>query len=212
MHPLFQCVVQVRKNQLESLPAPLLNRFEKFELTISDVLSFKLGQLPKGLNNLLSDSLDHCLSLVAGLPSTSVWSPSPEDTVKSIFIRIIPHESDLRQETDVAEADDGVCLRVLHFLRSNLMVHVTLDDINEAAKAAEEDLRCSPEGFELKKVLGSSTIDRTRLDEAVRIVQKGTLDCPLARGLTVIAQTLVTRKVVSQLLQVMTPESIFCER
>ena len=203
--------MQVRKNQLESLPAPLLNRFEKFELTISDVLSFKLGQLPKGLNNLLSDSLDHCLSLLAGLP-TSVWSPSPEDTVKSIFIRIIPHESDPRQETEVAEADDGVCLRVLQFLRSNLMVQVTLDDINEAAKAAEEDLRCSPDGFELKKVLGSSTIDRTRLDEAVRMVHKGTLDCPLARGLTLIAQTLVTRKVVSQLLQVMTPESIFCER
>lgn len=211
MHPLFQCIVQVRKNQLESLPAPLLNRFEKFELTISDVLSFKLGQLPKGLNNLLSDSLDHCLSLLAGLP-TSVWSPSPEDTVKSIFIRIIPHESDVRQEIEVAEADDGVCLRVLQFLRSNLIVQVTLDDINEAAKAAEEDLRCSPDGFELKKVLGSSTIDRTRLDEAVRMVHKGTLDCPLARGLTLIAQTLVTRKVVSQLLQVMTPESIFCER
>ena len=35
--PTFQCVVHVRESELEELPAPFLNRFEKFRLNISDV-------------------------------------------------------------------------------------------------------------------------------------------------------------------------------
>lgn len=41
--PKFQCVVAIKKSELDQTPAPFLNRFEKYYITHKDVLESVLG-------------------------------------------------------------------------------------------------------------------------------------------------------------------------
>ena len=41
--PKFQCVVAIKKSELDQTPAPFLNRFEKYYITHKDVLQSVLG-------------------------------------------------------------------------------------------------------------------------------------------------------------------------
>ena len=45
VRPEFECVIHVKESDMEQLPAPFLNRFEKYRLTISDVLHFGWSSL-----------------------------------------------------------------------------------------------------------------------------------------------------------------------
>lgn len=214
VHALFQCIVHVQFNQLESLPAPLLNRFETYELSVTDVLSWQLSHLSRGLNNLVSSSLDRCLSFIANVPSGSFWSPSPEDTVKSIFISSIPHVVDCTsRNSDQTNEAGSVCLELLHFLERNLRVQLTIEDVVQAADIAMEDLKHSVDGLEIEKVMSSSNnIDRPKLVDAIGRVLDGILDSPLVRVLAIIAETAITKRVMTQVLQIFRPEAILIER
>ena len=46
IHPNFQCIILVNKNELQNLPPPFLNRFEKYLLSYGLLLDSALNQLP----------------------------------------------------------------------------------------------------------------------------------------------------------------------
>ena len=46
VHPDFQCVVVVKKSEVEYMPPPFLNRFEKFCITHSSLLDAALQNMP----------------------------------------------------------------------------------------------------------------------------------------------------------------------
>ena len=46
--PKFQCVVAIKKSELDRAPAPFLNRFEKYHITHKDMYESVLKCLPVG--------------------------------------------------------------------------------------------------------------------------------------------------------------------
>ena len=48
--PKFQCVVTIKKSELDHTPAPFLNRFEKYYITHKDMYESVLKCLPVGFN------------------------------------------------------------------------------------------------------------------------------------------------------------------
>lgn len=49
VHPNFQCVVVVKKSEIENTPAPFLNRFEKYLITHRTMLETALGLMPPSM-------------------------------------------------------------------------------------------------------------------------------------------------------------------
>lgn len=44
--PKFQCIILLKKSELEQTPAPFLNRFEKYAITHESLLDIALSYLP----------------------------------------------------------------------------------------------------------------------------------------------------------------------
>ena len=53
VHPNFECVVVLKKSELPNIPAPFLNRFEKYTLSHELVLKAALTKLPPALNKVI---------------------------------------------------------------------------------------------------------------------------------------------------------------
>ena len=53
VHPKFQCVVAIKKSELDRAPAPFLNRFEKYYITHKNVLESVLSSLPVGMQSVI---------------------------------------------------------------------------------------------------------------------------------------------------------------
>ena len=51
--PKFQCVVAIKKSELDQTPAPFLNRFEKYYITHKSILESVLRSLPVGLQSVI---------------------------------------------------------------------------------------------------------------------------------------------------------------
>ncbi|CAF1683350.1 unnamed protein product, partial [Rotaria magnacalcarata] len=53
VHEDFQCIVHVKRNELHSIPAPFLSRFQKYSLSINDFYRIRLQKLPKNEQEIL---------------------------------------------------------------------------------------------------------------------------------------------------------------
>lgn len=53
VHPKFQCVVLIHKSEVPSIPAPFLNRFEKYHITYGNMLDAAMRKLPYGWKSLM---------------------------------------------------------------------------------------------------------------------------------------------------------------
>ena len=53
VHPKFQCIVVIKKSEVEHTPPPFLNRFEKYYLTHRSLLETVLNKIPPNLRILL---------------------------------------------------------------------------------------------------------------------------------------------------------------
>ena len=53
VNPKFQCIVVIKKSEVEDTPPPFLNRFEKYYLTHQSLLKTVLGKMPCNLRILL---------------------------------------------------------------------------------------------------------------------------------------------------------------
>lgn len=53
VHPHFQCAVVIKKSDLDRTPAPLLNRFEKYFITHSNLLEAALSVQPPCLRDIV---------------------------------------------------------------------------------------------------------------------------------------------------------------
>ena len=57
VHHEFQCVVVVKKTNIEKTPAAYLNRFEKYCFTHKSILNEMISSLPKSFGNIITDVL-----------------------------------------------------------------------------------------------------------------------------------------------------------
>ena len=57
VHPNFQCVVVVKKSEIEGTPAPFLNRFEKYLISYSSLLETALCNLSPGMASIVKAAM-----------------------------------------------------------------------------------------------------------------------------------------------------------
>jgi len=69
VHPNFQCIVIVKESEIPSIPAPFLNRFEKYFISHRNLLELVLNDLPP------------CLRVVVN---------SAHEKVRNMFVKCIP--------------------------------------------------------------------------------------------------------------------------
>ena len=95
VHKNFQCIVHVTQRELAeaeaALPAPYLNRLEKFTVSAHEVLEHALARLPhdeqreaEGVRR----RLDDFLQALSG-PSKCLYSDSPSDTLDSLVLEAV---------------------------------------------------------------------------------------------------------------------------
>ena len=216
IHPSFQCVVHVRASQLEEIPSPFLNRFEKFSLSVDDILTWLVMKLPRGLNSIVTESLKNVDDLLTCLGNKSMWSTSPVQTVKSIYVSILsPHSgssSQLIEGDGQTFGGDSIGNSVLSFMNSYFYLDISIGDIHQSIYMALSELS-GMDGNELREVfeLGSD-LGQTRVDKAFHDVCTGELGSPLSRSLSLIVKVSLTWYAVSRLLQMALPEALFLQR
>ena len=206
IHPSFQCIVHVQANQLEDIPAPFLNRFEKFQLSVGELLSFQLSRLPDGIAGILSSVLRECEGFLADVGDDSIWSSSPDDTLKSIFISMIPPDIDSHLSIcNNITSEMSISHHVLRLLKGHLSVDISIKDVEQAIAASLSELRGS-DGMELRRVLDMDGVDEGLLTNEVSD------SSPLSRSLNSIAHYALLRYAILKLLQVARPEAMFLQR
>lgn len=209
--PSFQCIVHVQSSQLTDLPAPFLNRFEKFQLNIDDILDWKLKQLTPGLSDILSQSLQHSQEFISSIGASSVWSPSAADSLKSIYISLIRHEACSESHPLKTEkCGESIALDVLGFIVSSFDVEITVEDIQSCIDSARNEDRSSKDGVELERVI--DCVSRDKIALPFEDVLNNCLRTPLSRALKRIILSSITRCAVVRLLQLVRPDKIYLRR
>ena len=80
VHPEFQCVVVVKKSEVKNMPAPFLNRFEKYRLTHHALLEAALGMLPPCIAVVVKtvrEKVSQGLGTAPMEPGDKVWGYCP---------------------------------------------------------------------------------------------------------------------------------------
>lgn len=214
IHPSFQCIVHVQSSELDETPAPYLNRFEKFELSVMDILSWQISKLPAGIGVILSNALAECEVFLSKLGDRSIWSSSPSDTLKSIFISMIPKETG---STSDSLAGNSISSAALGFIKRWFAVDITNDEIDQAIAIAVNELS-GIDNIELKKVIeegypeGQGQLEQTFNDLATAETTEQNSDSPLVRSLESVVHLVIVRWAIIKLLQVALPEDIFLQR
>jgi len=90
VNPTFDCIVHVNESDLHQMPAPFLNRFEKFRLTIGDVL-FSGWQSLGDLSAVFEQSRRSVSKLISVLcESGGTGWVNDKQTLDSLFIDMLP--------------------------------------------------------------------------------------------------------------------------
>ena len=58
VHKDFQCIVVIKKSEIDQTPAPLLNRFEKYLLSHTDILNSFVSKLPENVRKIVRAAQD----------------------------------------------------------------------------------------------------------------------------------------------------------
>ena len=211
IHPSFQCIVHVQSNQLDEIPAPYLNRFEKYQLNIDDILAWQISRLPVGIGVLLSNILSECEEFLKQMGNWSLWSSSPNDTLKSIFVRMIPPAigscvCELRQ------AEQSISSIVLCFIKHWFAIDIADDTIYQAITIASRET-VGISGIELRKVLEmEGCFNQSQYEQIFEDLASGRQDSALSRSIATVVHYTILRYAIIQLLQVAVPEAVFLQK
>ena len=210
--PSFQCIVHVQSTQLAELPAPFLNRFEKFELNLADILGWKLNQLSPGFQDIFNQSLAHSRGFIESIGGTSgVWSPCPDDTLKSIYISFIRLETRAGYiHVEAGKCDKSIATNVMGFILDNFNIELSVEDIRRSIDSARVEYRNSKDGMELERVIDCVTKGNAILP--FEDVRNGCLGTPLSRVLKQIIVNSITRYAIKMMLRLVRPDSLYLQR
>ncbi|CAM9145735.1 unnamed protein product, partial [Ectocarpus fasciculatus] len=186
--PGFHCVVHITLEELQTTPAPFLNRFEKYRLTHADLLNSNLHRsgillLFPALNDVLRNSklFQHIYSLIYRVNPRSFYGYAAQQTVESAILR------ELSSWCSV----DVVTGKVVNALEEYGFRKAVIEELRGTDKA-------------LQYIQGFS-------EDPVRFVS--VLNCPVGeeehRVSGVMLAHLLLRGVVGQLMSIVAAEQIF---
>jgi len=64
VHPNFQCIVVVKKSEVQDTPAPFLNRFEKYCITHRSLLKMALDTIPPCIKIIVETAMEKVIKMI----------------------------------------------------------------------------------------------------------------------------------------------------
>ena len=205
----FQCVLHVNAAELPLLPAPFLNRFEKFRLSPETVLSSKLEvEEPSFMKRILVGSRKQIDTFTSVL---KLCSFAPAQTTESCFLEILSdtaNDTFFLSDEKFSEAKTFADYFIA-FAAAHLHCDLSMTDFDSIT---EYGLKYFPlsESEALSELLEKTEITYAKeaFEECI-CRQPSTMVSILVERLS---ESVITRLLIFKLLQLATPEEIFTKR
>jgi len=216
----FLCVVHSRESNLGDLPAPFLNRFEKYRLTLEDVLAagwLRLGSMATIVGKAQLRTAEVAAVLGRGQSDSFGWMESRK-TLDSLFVDMLPHldkriwDSEQLSTGDAVASTAGKLETVLcDFFEQFTSLRNTPQHIRGAITMAEDVLPVDfAEG--LTELLSKETNGHSFQVSLQSIISGAPDERSITKIFSVLLQMVVTRVATFRLIQLATPELIFSNR
>lgn len=217
--PNFECVVHIRHSNMHQIPAPFLNRFEKYRLKLTDVLFASWSRYGK-LSSVVANALDQLRAIVttfSGGNNLLGWADNHQ-TLESIFIDMLPCLdvsiwSRNESEATVVVSGTGSLLEdsLVEFIEKVTSLSHVREHVQKTIASAIQTL---PDN--LSRQLGyvfQTSNEYHRFQECCQSLLSNDSDETLIVQLySVLVQMVLTRVAACRIIQLATPESIFVNR
>jgi hypothetical protein len=223
VQPKFECIIHVRESNMLEIPAPFLNRFEKYRLTLNDVLVTSWSKF-RGVAIIVAEAKLRASKIVAAFHKENdllCWLDNPQ-TLESIFIDMLPH-LDYRiwnfDDDDSAEGckidSNGVVESVVAFLENFTSLRQISYHVSECVQLARIVLPTYFVEFLDLLMQGENSQDYGEaLQSSFGSIFSPNMDTTnkMVKLLSILMQMSLTRIALFRLIQLCTPESIFTNR
>ena len=210
----FQCIVHVRASELDNVPAPFLNRFEKFCLNVRHVLEMGWRSMP-GLAKLVHNAKTRVSQLRSLLGENGLFGWVEGQTLESIFVNMLtPHiqergEIKARQNNGKDFMTKYFANQLCYFLAQVTTLKPSLEDLEAVLDVGKKFLSREDSAMLLSLLNDNSSIGVLELSAAFNAVALGENETILSRIIGICVQMYITRVASFQLILLATPEAIF---
>ena len=210
--PDFECIVHVRQSKMTEMPAPFLNRFEKFSITIHDVLEYGLKSMGRELASGFERARLRTIELASLFGRDGIFGYVADHTIDSIFADMLPKGTTHLAGRSTDSEVTSLTFAVIKFVQETTSLIISTTDVQallEIAGKTLDDNCCT--------ILNQILDDQTSQPFEYALHELNTMDetfiCqPLHRLLSILFQMIVTRSAMLRLVQLATPEAVFSRR
>lgn len=212
MDKKFECLIHARASSLDELPSPFLNRFEKYRLSIKDVLAASWARFP-GMNTVMRQSRRQTEKIIQQFGQTNGrfgWLFQSR-TADSVFLTMLPPWSNAVDEIPLfkpatTDFTEMVSLFVTSYT-SMREVHAQAQYAIGVARKILSKHECNC----LEECLNGS-VDPQDIAFAFNKVLNSDSSETLPAILTTVIQMTVSRCALSTLIQLAPPELVYVRR
>lgn len=217
VRPEFQCVLHVRESVLEDMPAPFLNRFEKYRLKMDEILFAgwsRLGSLLQVIQRCRKRTVEFARRL-QGDRRAFGWIEH-DQTVDSLYIDLLPR-LDVGQRSPwaggancfVSTAENAEDL-TSDFLLQYTSLEKCADHVKHSLVMAKSVMADDAEMSSVLTSLITGKVEGEVLRTAFATIISGSeIQTTLTNIVCAILEMVIGRVVAFRLIQLATPESIF---
>jgi hypothetical protein len=209
--PSFHCIVHVRLSDLHTLPAPFLNRFEKYRLDVRSVLDHKVSS-SRFLARIISRSVENVKHFTSIMETKNLCGYSKDSTIESFYLNLIEKLNINNNEGTKALSRNTFLELVVNFVNTALSIIVRFEEITAIVDFASE---CLPlEQVEtLQELLSMTVIENpNEMKTHFQRVVVGSPDTLIAQVIENIIEMIITKRAINAILSLATPEAIFSKR
>ena len=211
----FRCVLHIKAEDLAQMPAPFLNRFEKYRLSFGSVLCSKLDESPF-LKRVYAHARQQLDSFTDAVKLCGFVSGQ---TIESVFIDMLSKKEYAQKgkvrinNTNVSAKDNSLKSFSDHFIAFaavHLRCDISTEDFDSMAKICLKFLPLS-ESEALSELLEKTGIMCVKevFEECLGSKPPSNI---ASRLVEMLSEVTITRRTIFQLLELATPEEIFAKR
>ncbi len=213
--PSFHCVVQVRLADLSSLPAPFLNRFEKFRLSVQNVLEFKLKQCAFK-RKIIFQCIENVQSFVSLIGEENICGYCNGNTIESFYLDFISSSISLTKQ-NVHKTDEGRQKTFVEHVTTfaNNSFESASITVEEIVKVAQHALKCIPrdQAIGLKELMSKNSISNVlNLEQSFYDLVSGKSVNTISNIVETLVEMVLSRRGISCMLGLVTPDAVFMKR
>jgi hypothetical protein len=214
----FECVVHVRESNMSEVPAPFLNRFEKYRLTLGDILTSGWSRFG-AMHRIVLRAKKRTSEIASSLRvSTGFFDwMDREQTLDSIFVNMLPHldgrlwDSGIFNLSDFSKTSDRFVDMIASFLQQFTSLPDISGHLDYALNMAQRTMSVDSAGM-LKGLMNKESNPRALQESLRSILAGGSEKTDITNLAETLIQMVVTRAASFRLIQLATPEAIFANR